>query len=278
MGRSDENPKATPTARSGAGVLLRLGVALAGFALAWSTWKFGAPVDETAFQKGWLGDEASLLLSRISAAALAFASLGALLRPNRLLFLLIGTWFLFDALAVRWLDSNTVAWLAPASHAARFGTPLALVIAWRSLESGRVSARTAEWVLRIAVAVTFGAHGLEALQGHPAFVDLILASTNRLLDMRLIESHARMALQPIGWIDLALALGILVGRWPWIAGYMALWGAVTALSRITAGGLDRWPEALVRAPHLFTPLALAWLLRNRRRRRTETQPLNESTP
>jgi hypothetical protein len=54
-----------------------------------------------------------------------------------------------------------------------------------------------------------------------------------------------------------VAILIVVRRWPAVAYYMALWGAVTAVSRVVQAGVPAYAEALLRASHVGLPLAVA---------------------
>ena len=104
-------------------------------------------------------------------------------------------------------------------------------------------------------------HGYEALRGNARFVDLILAADHRFLGGQLSEHAARQFLTPIALVDFAVAVAILLGRRPGVAGYMAGWGLLTALSRTVHSGGDGLWETLVRAPNCGVPLAIClyWL-------------------
>lgn len=188
------------------------------------------------------------------------------------------------------------AWFSPAwlrsfpllTHAARVAAPAGLAwLAWRqpdpapqfttaSDESSDASAnrrfswglrvassspalRRCELFLRWAVAVTFAAHGIESLQANPVFVDLLLDFSSRWLASDLPEPIAIGLLKAIGVMDLVVAALCVLTRWRAVLGWMAVWGLVTAVSRVAANGPFWWHDAAVRAPHFALPLAIAWL-------------------
>lgn len=117
--------------------------------------------------------------------------------------------------------------------------------------------------MRVAVALTFAGHGLYAIGFYPIpgqFIDMIIMA------LHVDESTAVVLLQCAGWIDLAIALLILI---PVVYRYAALyafaWGVLTAIARVWSnydatlplGSLYQWfPETLVRFPNAIIPLAI----------------------
>ncbi|MAT70283.1 MAG: hypothetical protein CMJ58_12260 [Planctomycetaceae bacterium] len=164
-------------------------------------------------------------------------------------------------------------WLGPATRRAfplltnslRIAAPA--VLAWWAWRRGRqatdhglpVRSRGFEAVLRWALAVTFAAHGVEALQHNPVFVDLLLDFARRWLRFDMPEQSARWLLTAIGVMDVAVAVLCVTTRWRGVLLWMAAWGLVTALSRVAANGWFWWHDVAVRAPHFAVPLAIAWL-------------------
>ena len=130
-------------------------------------------------------------------------------------------------------------------------------------EAGKRCALIGDWMLRLATAATFIVHGVEAIRLNPAFIDLLIGSAGNLLWMSLSESTATILLYAIGIIDIVLAILLLCTRWRWIPWYLALWGFITACSRITAAGLiglaSAYPETLIRVANGGVPLAIAIL-------------------
>lgn len=188
---------------------------------------------------------------RISAAwALLALALALVARAWRLPALLTGVWALLLALVEQHVGGPAAA-LAPGGHAARWGGALALVL----LCSGRENA--ALGLLRLSIAATFACHGLEALAARGDFQDLIFAAGER-FGLSIPAGVAHGLLLAIGVQDLVLALAIVATRSRAVAAYMAVWGLVTAASRLVHSGLDVWPQLAVRLPHAGVPLAL-WL-------------------
>jgi hypothetical protein len=95
------------------------------------------------------------------------------------------------------------------------------------------------------------------------FVDFLLLSKPLGITMASNQETAEAMLTVIGGIDIALAISIVFLRWQAIALYMAAWGLLTAFSRITAGGMDSWPELFIRAANAGVPLTLFFLFRSK---------------
>ncbi|MCA9235274.1 MAG: hypothetical protein KDA44_07370 [Planctomycetales bacterium] len=184
--------------------------------------------------------------------------------------------------AASWLPAaarRAFPWL---THAARMAAPLAVAwLAWGGAGTAGAPCqdaamiRNAPWglrcapaprfqagieqLLRWALAITFAAHGVEALQTNPVFVDLLLDSHRRWLDIDLPEARATELLTAIGVMDLLVAALCVSTRWRWVLWWMAAWGLITAWSRVAANGWFWWHDAVVRAPHVGVPAAIAWL-------------------
>lgn len=126
----------------------------------------------------------------------------------------------------------------------------------------------------------FLGHGVLAFLGQPSFIELITGSFDRVLKLSVSKETATVWLDVIGSVDLgiaALMLLMLVGdirgtgalyRFAYsrtalvVYCWAALWGFVTAGSRVTAVG-ELFPElwdVLERAPNFMLPAALAYLV------------------
>jgi len=210
--------------------LLRLAVALqcAGYA-----WQLGM-VHESPLL-GWLweprdvgglalGEAAALRIVKLVALLLAMATLSTLLWPMRLVLLGVAvfqftfawaTWQTYSGfpLNVEWLGTGAVRAVADrlvplfpfAAGAARIAAPLVLLLVhWSPARRllGVAITPAAEWTMRVALALTFFAHGLEALQQRGAFLDMLILASRYLLDVRLTEAIAQQLLLGIGAIDL----------------------------------------------------------------------------
>ena len=163
-----------------------------------------------------------------------------------------------------------------ASHGARYLLPLALIALLLSKDN------LAIWLLRIGSSLTFLFHGLAAIYQKGSFVDLLLNSSQTLLSWDMPESTAKTLLYLIGAIDVAVALLILLEKSRFVAGYMASWGLITAISRMTAGGITQYPELLIRAAHFGAPLVLLlyWQFQtvSCRPPQPESEPTHDSPP
>ncbi|MEV4479384.1 hypothetical protein [Micromonospora coxensis] len=136
----------------------------------------------------------------------------------------------------------------------------------------------------------FLGHGVLALSGEPSFVKLITGSFDQVLHVTVSKETAAAWLDVIGAVDLtiaALMLLMLIGDLRGAGGlyrfaygrtalvvysWAALWGLVTAGSRVTAVG-ELFPElwdVVERAPNVMLPATLAYLVY--RRRSTALEP------
>ncbi len=168
-------------------------------------------------------------------------------------------WFLVVSLA-HMIRGEPFASLSLGEHAVRYTVPLALaIIVVHQVWNFRASGTQYRWsmsLLAIASSATFMVHGYKAIVLYPAFTDLILLSDANLLGLGLSQSTSETILATIGIIDIAVALLLIATRWRVIAIYMAVWGLVTSISRLTAFGFAAWPETLIRAANWGAPLAL----------------------
>ncbi len=216
-------------------------------------------VFELMFLVADLDESTSLLVARGGAVVVLAASIALCLKRLPTLGYLIGGWFALSAAAEMQLGGEPFFRLALAAHAIRFLAPVALV--WLpDPEATAPSDLALTWtrrLLRAGVALTFLAHGWEALQLHPRFLDYLLLASRRLLGWPLAQSAASYILIVIGAIDVVLGIAVLAGlRSRAVFGYMAFWGAITALARTVHGGPWAYPSTLVRAANAGGPLAL----------------------
>ena len=97
--------------------------------------------------------------------------------------------------------------LTPAGKATRWLAPVALALLLHR-RLGNTSTRSiVEWLLRVAAAATFTAHGIKAFELHGPFQDLIYAAGDR-VDIEISPAIAGVALKVIGAIDVLVAIAI----------------------------------------------------------------------
>ncbi|MFT4540745.1 MAG: putative membrane protein YphA (DoxX/SURF4 family) [Planctomycetota bacterium] len=244
-------PACSTTESSGAAELvLRFVTALTCVTAAWLAWARPTTVNSQLFMELDVSSELAGTIDRTAAFLLLLVAAAVLFTRSRLACAFATTWLLALALAKAASGGEFFSEFAPLASAVRFGAPVALLLIWSRRDSA------AFWVLRVCVAVTFVAHGLEALAHAPGFIDLILLSARRFLDLRISEAAACHALTVIGVVDIVAAILILAQRWRSVAGYMTIWGLATLTSRMTAMGFERWPEAATRIANAGVPLAI----------------------
>lgn len=203
-------------------------------------------------------------LTLLAGACVLARPCAAVLGPVALVQLLIAVamWRTDDGFTLEsnWLSPQTTALFPLATHVARIAAPLGLLLLdpWRAerpLSNRRVA--PAIGGLRWAMAITFFAHGIEAWQLHPEFIDYWISASEAILGTRMSQPAAEQLLQLIGAMDMLVAIACVSTRWRSVWWWMAFWGGVTALSRVAAFGLNAgWFAACMRAPHVGAPLAV----------------------
>jgi uncharacterized membrane protein YphA (DoxX/SURF4 family) len=114
------------------------------------------------------------------------------------------------------------------------------------------SDRIANWVLRIACALTFAVHGWESFQLNPPFQDLLYITAGH-VGIGLSEWVCHGLLRAIGVMDLVLSVSVVAIHHRRLLFWMGCWGLITAASRPIAMGLDAWPEFAMRLPNTVAP-------------------------
>ena len=243
---------------------LRISVAAQCLATARTAWVVGSSVNGWLFMKAGLPETVASTTDQVATALLLVIAASVLLRPVRVLLLVSAAWMAAEALAI-WANPGTVVdSVAPFAHAVRIAAPLGLafLLPKTKRELFQMPSRSplALWILLLGTSATFIAHGMEALQHYGRFVDLIIGSAKQWIGWDLSQSGAEAALTFIGIHDILLAALLLLRRWRWVAGWMALWGLATALSRMTAMGGDSWHQSVLRIANGGVPLAiyLSW--------------------
>lgn len=171
------------------------------------------------------------------------------------LYLLPAVWLLMNAHAGAMNGGKAFAELAVPAQATRWGmfVVLALLLS-RNAQTNCI----ANWVLRIACALTFAIHGWEAFQLSPPFQDLLYATFSH-VGIGLSESACHGLLRAIGMMDLLLAVGVTAIHFRPLLLWMGCWGLIAAASRPVAMGFDAWPEFAMRLPNSAAPLLVVLL-------------------
>ncbi|MBT5715968.1 MAG: hypothetical protein HOI70_03560 [Opitutae bacterium] len=250
--------------------------------------KLAAPSALNSFLLGSMGDPFVTYLDQSVQAFLWFSStallgLGFLNPPVRSLarridFTLLGLlagWSFVLAIFSWWVNpGNAFHATDPFGHAVRFAAPVALLLF--NAFPVREQESKIEWVLRWGVAGTFIGHGLCALWIKPSFIDLIVGTLNLFLGDPILtagslatleeafavaasrQAFAELALPIIAIQDFILVALLLLPRKriKTIALWMAVWGFVTAMSRMTAYGWDHWHDLALRICNGGIPLFL----------------------
>ena len=159
-----------------------------------------------------------------------------------------------------WAPPPWLTFFPFATQLGRIAAPLGLLLVYRSSPQDPLGHNRADLtmqLLRWALAIVFIAHGVEAWQQNPTFLDLVINSTQRIFSISMTESTARQCLTVIGGFDIAVAIICLGVRSLTLMWWMTIWGFSTAASRLVANGWQMsWHEMLGRAPHFGIPLAV----------------------
>ncbi len=215
-------------------------------------------VDATVASLLWLSGCALPVLGRANPHRAASSSFVG--RIDTLLLIFVAAWAFSNAI-LSWQTNleDKFHGTDPLGHAVRYVAPLTLLALW----TGCGSPAKLEWILRLAVASTFVGHGLCAYWLQPGFIDLIVGTTDTFLgaDWEVAEAREGFAIGVLPWIghmDFAMAILILLPgkHLRAVALWMATWGFVTALSRMTAFGWERWPDLFIRVANGGIPLIL----------------------
>jgi len=199
---------------------------------------------------GW-----SLLLA---AALVLWRPQVLVLLPLAGLQVLIATamWQLADGYALQadWVPLPLLMLFPFATQLMRIAAPAGLLL----LVSRWLTPAKTMQLLRWSVAIVFFAHGIEAWQQNPKFLDLIINANQRLFGVNVAQTTAQWSLTVIGAIDMALAIVCVSFRWLGVLGWLTFWGGVTAIARGLANGWDvSWHEVLARSSHCGIPLSVA---------------------
>lgn len=199
------------------------------------------------------------------------------------LLLIVGGWCFADSIAALLNGGKAYSGLTPYSLAARSVMPflLALLLLFlpksASPKSGNGSSvfdglirnrrflNVFDIAARLALASTFLVHGYKAVQGHYPFRDLINLSARR-IGLEFSTDSVLIMLKVIGYQDILLAVFVLITRSKFILYWTAIWGCVTAFSRVTAlgfSGVDLWLVRSANGGLALVLIALYWWFEKR---------------
>lgn len=212
----------------------------------------GSAVETMLFMEMSFEQANSKLVEKI--IAWIFLTLGVVtfFKPYNVLLILISLGTLGLAFVIKTqAGSPYTEWSIPA-HSIRIILPLGILL----LHTKSSYLKVSYWMLLVGIGVTFVTHGLEAWTLHPRFVDYLLISSENALGIRLKQSTAELILKIIGSMDILAVLIAFSFPRNAIFYWMASWGLITALARVTELGWVLYPEVLIRAAHFLVPISL----------------------
>jgi hypothetical protein len=273
-----DHPKAPlkrPDRGSLVSILLRLACSLTCLGYTWRFHHFSNKTFSFLWgESGWSEPLAGRVVF-IMTVLLVLSSFCIWIRNLRWLALTASVVMLVEMVLETALPSAKYPGLYWAEWAMRYTIP---VIALFLIQPTKKSKVWSGGIMRVAIALTFAVHGLKALLGDPHFVDFILVLCRKMNLGGVTEAHALTGLHVIGTIDLLLAahlIGFRVARNRMVLIWMAVWGAITAFSRITYGGWGNWHEVLIRSTHFMMPVALLLMYREKCELNTSEKRLPE---
>jgi len=246
---------------------LRIGAACYGIAAATHAWRAQTPVFSVLFLHWDLSEAAGLGILRAAGVVCAVAALalavGGRTTKLRVAYRAAAAWIALWAAATcaaAIATSELLPWATLFGHAVRYVGAAVLAACFWNPACHWKWGRT---VLALAAAATFVGHGLHALDHRGQYLDFLF-SAGGVVGVELQEATAKQLLTAIGCLDLVVAALLLVRPWRWVAGWMVVWAVATASMRVVHGGVNHWPEILVRAPNAMVPLAVLFLTRRGR--------------
>lgn len=203
-------------------------------------------------------------VERLVAWLLMALAVATLIRPHWSLALPITSLVFLEAAAQYFNAGFPFSQWTLLAHALRYGAPAALAVLYLGLLSRGLGLEKhlamMGWLLRAALATVFTVHGVEALMRHPRFIDYIIGTTYNFTGHFLAEAAAIQIMRVIGVVDILVAVLVLVRPRPAVLYWMAFWGLITALARVTTLGLGHHHEVFVRSAHFLAPLAVLCIL------------------
>ena len=212
----------------------------------------GSPVETMLFMEMSFEQANSKFVEKIIAWIFLMMGMVYFIKPYKVLLILISIGTLGLAFVIKTqAGSPYTDWSIPA-YSIRIILPLGILL----LNTKSSYLKVSYWILLVGLGVTFVTHGLEAWTLHPRFVDYLLISSENAMGIRLKQSTAELMLKVIGSMDiLAVLIAFLFPR-NVIFYWMASWGLITALARVTELGWALYPEVLIRAAHFLVPISL----------------------
>lgn len=183
--------------------------------------------------------------------------------PRTVFLIPIFLYILFEAWAGYYQGGYHFSEWTLGAHALRYLAPFSVIflLPWpfARVFSLAMQASITSWLLRVGLAVVFTTHGLECLMKNPKFIDLIIGSMNNIFGVRWSEATAIQIMQVIGWVDIVVAIAVLLKPHKYLLTWLLFWSTITAFSRMTALGTGAYTEVLMRASHIIAPLAVYML-------------------
>ncbi len=209
---------------------------------------------------GWQADRAANL-DRMVAYGMAVCGVLTLLRPSWPVLLPVIGWMVASAFLPFTQEVDTVVRLSRWEHSVRWAAPVALLLLdfWPPrLKTYLGRCYFSLWLLRLALTATLvGSGGLalwQSIQGGP-LLNLCAAATEQ-LGIGLADTSVRGTLGTVGAVNLGLAINVLLTRSRSVLFVTALWGLLTAFSRVIAHGPTAMPDFLIRIGEGGVPLAM----------------------
>ncbi|MEO8376662.1 MAG: hypothetical protein ABI579_03250 [Candidatus Sumerlaeota bacterium] len=243
--------------------LMRICIILHLCGIAWLIFtRGGTSIGNVAFMEFGCDSEKIFVVEKFAIALVLGIAGTLLIYPTVIAAVFIGCAVLLEVAAqYRFGGAPFSSWVY-ATSSLRYLMPFAfaaLIALPKDQTWSRVRYDVCAWIMRVGIAVVFISHGLQALFKHPQFIDLIIGSTRRWVGFRPSEWQAVQMLKLIGIVDVVVGVLLMFGRWRGLLMEMALWGFITAMSRVTAAGPWSGYEVLLRTSHFLGPLVVWYM-------------------
>lgn len=177
------------------------------------------------------------------------------IKPARWLSLAGAAVMISEMLSETFMPSAKYPMLYWGEWTLRYCAPLIAILLFQATDKSKA---WGDRIMRLSIVLVFAMHGIKALFTDPKFIDYLLVALRR-IGVGMEEAHAAGLLHIIGAVDILLAAHLLFfkpERNRMVLIWIAAWGAITALARITYGGFGNWHEVLIRSSHFLVPIAL----------------------
>ena len=212
---------------------------------------FGSAIGKFFWLKLEMSDNIAFQIDKGIVLAAFLIAVFSIFKSSFISYFFIFSYCFFRAFCMFYNGGSISSDITFFTQMARYTLPLG--IAMSCLSQAKLPA--ASKILKLAIAVTFIAHGYEALCLHPKFTDFLIKTFRVYLGLVLTEEKTHFMLYVIGAVDILAAMSLILTNSRWAT---STWfsGALTALCRVMYDSNNGLADTLDRVSHFAIPLAL----------------------